>query len=108
MIDNLIPWIIGILLAACVVLIGVVIYAEYQLHQPVKGEVVETRFEPAHTTTTIVTSGKVMVPVITHHPDRWFAKVRDKEDGEIKAREISRALYESVKVGDYVELYWEE
>jgi hypothetical protein len=107
-IDKLIPWIIGILIAACLGLVGAIIYAEHQLLQPVKGEVIELWMDPAHTTVQMIMSGKVMVPVIINHPDRWFVSVKDKKDGQIKTRAVFRSVYETLRIGKYVELYQED
>lgn len=65
---TLIEWmiiivIIGILSAVAVPLfIGPDIYV---------GKVYDKEFTPAHSTTTMIMAGKVMVPSTIHHPDSW-------------------------------------
>ena len=107
-IEDLLPWFIGLIVLSAAGLVGFIIYTEYQLHQPISGTVVETYMEPAHTTTTMVLSGKILVPVITRHPDRWYARIRDDKDEKIKVRAISKAACESLRIGEYVELHQKE
>lgn len=68
-----------VLVCALVALIGLFIFwAADSVGTQTRTEsatVIERTFTPAHSTTTMVMSGNVMVPIITYHPDSWSLTV---------------------------------
>jgi hypothetical protein len=58
------------------------------------------KFVPRHTTTTIVSTGKVMVPVLINHDDAWYLDVQ-VTDGRARAS-VSKDFYDSININDSV------
>ncbi len=76
--------IVGILAA-----IAVPAWENYKDRAVTSGVVTSKRFEPAHTDTTMVMTGKVMVPITNSYPDRWQITVRGEgADGDWRTREV--------------------
>lgn len=65
-----------------------------------RGSTVGKEFIPAHTTTTLVSTGKTTVPVTNYHPDRWTVTVRvgDRQDHI----DVSREYHNSAEIGKTV------
>jgi hypothetical protein len=66
------------------------------------GKVISLNFTPAHTTTTMVHTGKVTLPCITHHPDAWSVTV-DLQFGSDSIR-VKQQFYETLKINDRVKV----
>jgi ABC-type sulfate transport system permease component len=41
--------------------------------------ITDKRYEPAYTTTTAISNGKIVIPVTNHHPESWIVDVEAKE-----------------------------
>ena len=70
---------------------------------PVKeghGVVVNKYVVAAHTTTTLMMSGKVMIPITTHHSTQW--KLEVEVDGLVDDVSVREAYYERVPIGKRV------
>lgn len=62
--------------------------------------VIDKTFKPAHTVTTLVPMGKVLVPQIIHRPDAWYLSVKTSK--EICTKSVSESFYKSVGVDSKV------
>lgn len=65
------------------------------------GIIINKEYHPSHTTTTMVMSGKVMIPITTHHSEEWRVKVRlyDDNTGSVS---VSEEYYNSINIDDEV------
>ncbi|WP_077920441.1 hypothetical protein [Spirosoma sp. 209] len=94
---------ICVLLMLGLLLIGV-LYVADNVGMPVKegkGVVIGKRIAPAHTTTTWVMSGKVLVPVITRHPTVWYLDIQ--VDAQTDEMHVSEARYNKTPIGKTVQ-----
>lgn len=64
------------------------------------GVVVDLRHEPAHSITTMVSTGKVMVPMTTPVPAKWQVVLSDGERMEIFS--VPQGDWDLLSVGDSV------
>lgn len=63
-----IEWMIIIAIIGILAAVAVPLFSSPDIYV---GKVYDKKFTPAHSTTTMIMAGKVMVPSTTHHPDRW-------------------------------------
>jgi hypothetical protein len=69
--------------------------------QKTEAVVIGKNFSPAHTTTTVVMSNNIMVPIITEHPDTWTITV--DVSGQSEGVEVSEATYDQTDIHQTVE-----
>lgn len=62
---------------------------------------VDKDFTPAHNQTTMIQSGKVLVPIITRVPDHWAIIVRTN-NGDHASCSVSYNMYKMIYEGSYV------
>ncbi len=64
---------------------------------------IESRWvTPAYTTTTFVSTGKVMIPIVTYHPTRYNLRVQI--DGELVKFTVDQSFFEQVGPGTLVQV----
>ena len=91
------------------VVMGFIFYGMYysvdSVGTPIKqgmGVVIRKEFTPAYSTTTMVMSGNVMVPVTNHYPDSWNVTVEN--DYGIDSINVSHSYYNNIKKGNWVKI----
>lgn len=57
---------------------------------------------PAHTTTTMVMIGKILHPIITHHPESYY--LHFKIDDEELDSGVEKEFFDTVDVGERIEV----
>ena len=65
--------------------------------------VVDKHYEPSHTRTVMMWTGKIMIPVVRHFPEEWTIMIEGfDEDGEkvTKTYSVSKKEYKKYKIGD--------
>lgn len=66
-----------------------------------RGVVTSKEHHGAWTQTTMIMSGKVMIPQIIHHPERWTLNIADS--GKEGYCNVTRERFDSTAIGDWVE-----
>ena len=96
---TLIEWII---IAAIIGILAAVAYGVLRTPDIYVGKVYDRQFTPAHSTTTMIMSGKVMIPQTIFHPDRWRVCIEDTK-GEEQFTEcfpVPKHVYEKTNIGE--------
>ena len=96
---TLIEWII---IMAIIGILGVVAYDVLRTPDIYVGKVYDRQFTPAHTTTSMVMSGKVMIPQTIFHPNRWRICIEDTkgEDRLTECFPVAKHVYDKTDVGE--------
>jgi hypothetical protein len=66
-----------------------------------KGVVTGKEHRNSWTQTTMIYTGKAMVPNIIHHPERWTLNISDS--GAEGYCDVSKERFDSTAIGDWVE-----
>lgn len=59
---------------------------------------------PAHTTTTLVSTGKTVIPIIQNNPESY--ELRFRIDDEEMTSRVEREFFDQVNIGDRIEVYY--
>lgn len=66
-----------------------------------KGVVTSKEHHGAWTQTYMIFTGKVMVPQVIHHPERWTLNIADSgQDGYCN---VSKERFDSTAIGDWID-----
>ena len=99
--DWTIRGIMALLVAILVGLLGMMLFALVDSAgtrtEATPATVVSKSFTPAYTTTTMVMSGKVFVPITTYHPDSW--SIRVNIDGNVISCPATEAQHDAAREG---------
>lgn len=85
-----------ILIIAVILLVGC-------KRKPILGVIVEKRFKPLQTTTTLLFTGKTCVPITKTNPAQWIVIVEDSTK-ERHIHYVTRSAYDSLKIGMRMEI----
>lgn len=66
-----------------------------------RGTVTGKHYKSSWVQTNMIMVGKVMVPQIINHPERWVVDI--KEGDEHGYCYVSKSYYETIAVGDYLD-----
>ena len=106
--DRILFAVIGICVAALIFLMGWLVFIGVDSvgvqTERAAATVVDKTFTPAHTTTTFVMSGKVMVPITTYYPDSWSIKVSPDGTNAVGCP-ASHAEYDATQQGANIVVY---
>lgn len=67
-------------------------------------EVESKRIIPAYTTTVFMMTGKIMLPVVTHHPESYC--LHFKIDNRELESTVKKEFFKNLSVGDKIEVYY--
>ena len=101
--------ILGFLWVLIIVLIGLSIWGILYLIDTVgmptqtgAGIIIDKSFSPAHSTTTFMMSGKVMIPITTFHSDAWYIYIQVNDI--IGSYQVSNAYFDFAKINQHVDV----
>lgn len=69
-----------------------------------EAKLISVHYTPAHTTTTIVPTGKTVVPILTLHPDSWSARFESEKGTDSVG--VSKEFYSTATIGVIFEVYY--
>ena len=91
-----------------VLLIGAMIVLLFTLsgcstYGALEGEVINKEYKKAYCYSTIISTGKIMKPVLHYVPEQYKIEISKKENEEIKTKWIgvSQEKYEKIEIGDW-------
>lgn len=94
---GIITLVLSVILLATVAMLILTLINEVNIDtKPVELKVEQVEFVPAHTTTTMVTVGKTMIPQTHRHPDAWEVTV------QVSGESLTCDLSSPVSEGEWI------
>ena len=101
-IETVIIIILGLLLIVLISMLGIAIYQDVSYGDR-EGTIINKYYKEPYTTTSYMTSGKMMIPITNYHSETWNFKLEKEVEGKSKTItiEVSPDVYEQYNIGDY-------
>lgn len=77
--------------------------SDCRTYETVEGEVINKKYEEAYSYTTVVFTGKAMMPVSHYMSEQYKIEILKQKNEEIKTRwvSISQEEYEKIEIGNW-------